>query len=61
MGLKINRRSIKYSERKEAPKRQGAEKKFGNINESVPEGTNIQMARGSVKVDEIKHGSIIEF
>jgi hypothetical protein len=61
MGLKINRRSIKYSERKEAPKRQGPEKKFGNINESVPEGTNIQMARGSVKVDEIKHGSIIEF
>jgi hypothetical protein len=34
---------------------------FGNINESVPERTNIQTARGFDKTDEIKYGSITEF
>jgi hypothetical protein len=59
--LRLNRRSVKYSRRNEAPKRQGAKQKFGNVNEIVPEETNIQMARGFDKINKLKYGSIAKF
>jgi hypothetical protein len=39
-GSDKNRGSIKCSGRNEAPKRKGAKQKFGNINKSIPEGTD---------------------
>jgi hypothetical protein len=61
LGLRLNHGSIKCFGRNEAPKRQGAKQKFGNVNESVPERTNIRTARGSDKIDKIKYRSITEF
>jgi hypothetical protein len=59
--LSLNHRSEKRSRRNEAPKRQGARQKFGNVNKSALDGTNIQTARGSDKINEIKYRSIAEF
>jgi hypothetical protein len=53
LGLRLIRGSVKCSRRNEAPKRQGAKQKFGNINEIVLEGMNIQTAKGTGKIDEI--------
>jgi hypothetical protein len=61
LGLRLNCGSVKCSKKNKAPRRQGAKQKFGNKNESVLEGMNIHMARGSDKIDEIKYGCITEF
>jgi hypothetical protein len=61
LGLKLNCGSVKCSGKNEAPKRQGAKQKFGNVNKNVLEGMNIQTARGSDKIYEIKYRSITEF